>query len=149
MPPLDPFNSMISLGYTILFHEIIGHIESVGLTAYGGIIHGHRRNHPSLASDLIEELRAPIVDSLVISMMQNKKTLIDDFDITENGVFLKKAFLKKYLKELQIKLQTANKYLSYIGNNISYRKGIYYQCRQLVKAIENKDATLYQPLRLR
>lgn len=149
MPPLDPFNSMISLGYTILFHEIIGHIESVGLTAYGGIIHGHRRNHPSLASDLIEELRAPIVDSLVISMMQNKKTLIDDFDITENGVFLKKAFLKKYLKELQIKLQTANKYLSYIGNSISYRKGIYYQCRQLVKAIENKDATLYQPLRLR
>lgn len=45
-PPRDPFNSMISLGYTILFHEIIGHIESVGLTAYGGIVHGHRRNHP-------------------------------------------------------------------------------------------------------
>lgn len=149
MPPLDPFNSLISLGYTILFHEIIGHIESVGLTAYGGIIHGHRRNHPSLASDLIEELKVPIVDSLVISMIQNRKVLLDDFDITENGVFLKKEILKKYLKELQTKLQTGHRYLTYIENSISYRKGIYYQCRQLVKAIENEDASLYQPLRIR
>lgn len=33
-PPRDAFNSMISLGYTILMYEIMGEIENRGITPY-------------------------------------------------------------------------------------------------------------------
>ena len=33
-PPKDPFNSMLSLGYTMLMNEIYGEIENKGLSAY-------------------------------------------------------------------------------------------------------------------
>lgn len=148
-PPRDPFNSMISLGYTILFHEIIGHIESVGLTAYGGIVHGHRRNHPSLASDLIEEFRVPIVDLTVIDLILNGKVNEEDFDISEEGVFLDQRILKIYLGEFQKKLSTTQKYLNYVKEAITYRKAIYNQAKTLVNAIEQEDAYLYDPLKIR
>ncbi len=148
-PPRDPFNSMISLGYTILFHEIIGHIESVGLSAYGGLMHGHRRNHPSLASDIIEEFRSPIVDSTVIDMMINEKVKKEDFETTKEGVFLKQKILKMYLNEIQKKLATRQKYLEYLKEPTTYRKAIYHQCRNLVTAIEENDPYLYKPLRVR
>ena len=36
-PPRDAFNSMISLGYTILMYEIMGEIENRGITPYIGL----------------------------------------------------------------------------------------------------------------
>ncbi len=35
-PPRDAFNSIISLGYTILMYEIMGEIENRGITPYIG-----------------------------------------------------------------------------------------------------------------
>lgn len=148
-PPRDPFNSMISLGYTILFHEIIGHIESVGLSAYGGIIHGARRSHPSLASDLIEEFRVPIVDTTVVDMILKNRAKAEQFEKEEDGVFLDSALLKEFLNEIQKKLATPQRYLPYLKEPVSYRKAIYNQCRQLVNAIESNDPFLYEPLRIR
>lgn len=148
-PPRDPFNSMISLGYTILLHEIIGQLENVGLSPYGGYIHGHSRKHPSLASDLIEEYRAIIVDSLVVSMILNGEVLVDDFNINSKGVFLKEDLLKKFLAKLQKKLFTKQKYLSYIDKPMTYRKTIYHQCKRLSKAIMKEDPLIYEPTRIR
>lgn len=148
-PPKDPFNSMISLGYTILLHEIIGQLENVGLSPYGGYIHGHSRKNPSLASDLIEEYRSVIVDSLVLSMILNKEAVIEDFIINEDGVFLEEKLLKKFLNKLQGKLLERQKYLHYIDKPISYRKTIYHQCKSLSKAIIKEDPNLYKPIRIR
>lgn len=140
---------MISLGYTTLFHEIIGHIESVGLSPYGGIVHDHRRNHPSLAGDLIEEFRSPLIDATVVDLISQGKVTEEDFDQTEEGVFLKQGCLKLYLAQIQAKLATGQKYLKEAKEPISYRKAIYHQCRSLVKAIEAKDPSLYRALRIR
>mgnify|MGYP000162742960 FL=1 len=38
-PPKDAFNSMISLGYTILMYEIMGEIENRGISPYIGFMH--------------------------------------------------------------------------------------------------------------
>ena len=51
-PPRDAFNSMISLGYTILMYEIMGEIENRGITPYIGFMHKDIERHPTLASDL-------------------------------------------------------------------------------------------------
>ena len=38
-PPLDPFNSMLSLGYSIILNEIYGKLEGKGLNPYFGMLH--------------------------------------------------------------------------------------------------------------
>lgn len=68
-PPRDPFNSMISLGYSILMNELYFEIELKGLNPYFGFLHKDAEAHPTLASDLMEEWRAVIVDSTVMSMI--------------------------------------------------------------------------------
>ena len=61
-PPKDEFNSMISLGYSLLMNEVYCKIEMKGLNPYFGFIHRDAEKHPTLTSDLMEEWRAVIVD---------------------------------------------------------------------------------------
>lgn len=68
-PPRDEFNSMISLGYSVIMNELYGKIEEKGLNPYFGFLHRDKEKHPTLASDLMEEWRAVIVDSTVMSMI--------------------------------------------------------------------------------
>jgi len=92
-PPLDPFNSMLSLGYTILMYAVYGALESRGLNPYFGFLHSDREKHPTLASDMMEEWRAVIVDSVVMSMVNGNEIGTDNFyTSSENGgVFMDKA----------------------------------------------------------
>ena len=57
MPPRDPFNSMLSLGYSMLFNEILSDLIAVGLHPYVGFMHKIAKGHPVLASDLIDCVR--------------------------------------------------------------------------------------------
>lgn len=54
-PPRDEFNSMISLGYSILMNEVYCKIENERLESYFGFIHRDAEKHPTLASDMMEE----------------------------------------------------------------------------------------------
>ena len=65
-PPKDAFNSMLSLGYSMLMNEIYGKLENRGLNPYFGFMHQDREKHPTLASDLMEEWRSVIVDAVVM-----------------------------------------------------------------------------------
>lgn len=68
-PPRDPFNSLLSFGYTLLLYDIYGSIISKGLHPYAAFMHKDRNGHPALASDLMEEWRAVLVDTLVVTML--------------------------------------------------------------------------------
>jgi CRISPR-associated protein Cas1 len=68
-PPLDPVNALLSFGYTLLFYNIYALSRARGLSPYVGMLHALRQGHPALCSDLIEELRAPVVDSLVTTLL--------------------------------------------------------------------------------
>ena len=65
-PPKDPFNSLLSFGYTLLFYEIYNNLEYLGINTHVGFMHKLRNDHPSLVSDLMEEFRSPIVDSIIL-----------------------------------------------------------------------------------
>lgn len=149
MPPKDPFNSMISLGYTLLMHEIYGEIENKGLCAYCGFLHKDHERHPTLASDLMEEWRAVTVDSVVMSLIQGNEISMDCFvtDEESGGVFLTPAGMKIFIKKYENKLRSANSYLD--NQNMSIRRGLWHQVNALTKAIENEDPDLYKPLIIR
>jgi CRISPR-associated protein Cas1 len=56
-PPLDPMNALLSCLYTLLIHDCRSACESVGLDPAVGFLHRDRPGRPSLALDLMEELR--------------------------------------------------------------------------------------------
>ena len=78
-PPLDPVNTLLSFGYTLLFYNIYAIVRMRGLSPYVGSLHALRQGHPALCSDLIEELRAPIVDSLVTTLLNKMVFTPADF----------------------------------------------------------------------
>lgn len=150
MPPRDPFNSMLSLGYTIMMYEIYGEIENKGLSPYGGFIHADRERHPTLASDLMEEWRAVIVDSVVMSLCNGKEISCDEFvtDEETGGIFLTKAGMRIFLKKLEEKLRGETGYLE-STYRMSYRGAFRHQVNVLVQAIEESDPYLYEPIVIR
>ena len=80
----DQFNSMIKFGQILLTYEIYGKIENKGLTPYGEFLHKDQERHPTLASDLMEEWRAVIVDSVVLSLMKGNEIYADCFFVKDD-----------------------------------------------------------------
>lgn len=150
-PPKDAFNSMISLGYSILLNEVYGEIENKGLNPYFGFLHSDRENHPTLASDLMEEWRAVIVDSTVMSLINGNEISIDHFYKRDDspGIFLDRDGMKIFIAKLEKKFAVQSKYLSQVEFPVSFRRGIGLQIESLVRAIENDDINEYTPVRLR
>ena len=150
-PPRDEFNSMISLGYSILMNEVYCKIEMKGLNPFFGFIHRDAEKHPTLASDLMEEWRAILVDATVMSMINGHEIAKDGFICNEDrpGCYMTKNGLKVYLNKLERKFQTEVRYLKYIDYPVSFRRGIFLQMESLAKAIEEGDAELYEPIIIR
>lgn len=150
-PPMDEFNSMISLGYSILMNELYCKIDMKGLNPYFGFLHRDAEKHPTLASDLMEEWRAVIVDATVMSMVNGHEISKDEFmkNLDEPGCYLTKEGLKKFLSKLERKFQTEVRYLPYVSYPVSFRRAIMLQVNELCKAIENGDADIYEPIQIR
>ncbi len=60
-PPKDPFNSVLSLGYTLLHFEWVRQIYLAGLDPFCGFLHTILPGRESLACDLLEPFR-PLYD---------------------------------------------------------------------------------------
>ena len=150
-PPMDEFNSMISLGYSILMNELYAVLEIKGLNPYFGFLHRDREKHPTLASDLMEEWRAVIVDSTALSLINGHEIHKEDFTFNEDepGCFLTRNGLKIFLIKLNNKLQTKMKYLDYVDYPVTFRQGIVLQTEALMKAIDGEDDSLYRPIIIR
>ena len=87
-PPLDRINAMLSFLYTLLAHEVVAALESIGLDPQAGFFHRDRPGRPSLALDLMEEMRPHFVDRLVATMINRGQVLPNGFDFRENGAVL-------------------------------------------------------------
>jgi len=87
-PPLDNVNCMLSYLYTILALDIASALETVGIDPYIGFLHEIRIGRASLALDLLEELRAYLVDRCVLSMINLNQVNGKDFFKKEGGGIL-------------------------------------------------------------
>jgi CRISPR-associated protein Cas1 len=94
-PPLNSVNAMLSFIYSILSNDVASALESVGLDAYAGFMHTDRPGRISLALDLVEELRAPVADRFVLSLINMNQIKKDDFIYEDNGAVLFKDEVRK------------------------------------------------------
>lgn len=90
-PPLDRVNALLSFSYSLLANECAGAAYSVGLDPYVGFMHRDRPGRKSLALDLMEELRSPIADRFVLTLINKRQLDAEDFEITEGGAVLMKT----------------------------------------------------------
>lgn len=100
-PPRDPVNSLLSLGYTVLQGHVTVGIAAAGLELYGGYLHSDRSGKPSLALDLLEEFRQPVVDRFTARFIRKGGVKIDDFKSTLHGYQLKDEPRNSFYKELR------------------------------------------------
>lgn len=84
-PPLDKINSLLSYLYTILTYQVASALEVVGLDPYVGFLHRDRPGRPSLALDLMEELRPVFADRLAVTLVNRKQVKAAGFVEKESG----------------------------------------------------------------
>ena len=84
-PPLDNTNALLSFVYTLLAHDVASALEAVGLDPAVGFLHRPRPGRPSLALDIMEELRAYLADRLVLSLINRQQVRAKGFTKTESG----------------------------------------------------------------
>ncbi len=107
-PPRNPVNALLSFGYMVVWNHLLTLIELQGLDPYAGCLHSGSDRHAALASDLIEEFRAPIVDSLVLQVVNGRMVTSEDFDYRDGGCFLgatgRRTFLRSLLQRMEERL---------------------------------------------
>lgn len=87
-PPLDPVNALLSFLYTLLTHDCRSAAETVGLDPAVGFLHRDRPGRPSLALDLMEELRPVLADRLALSLLNRRQLGPGDFTAREGGAVM-------------------------------------------------------------
>jgi len=87
-PPRDPVNALLSFLYTLLTHDCRSAAEGVGLDPAVGFLHRDRPGRPSLALDLMEELRPVLVDRLALSLFNRRQLRARDFETRDGGAVM-------------------------------------------------------------
>ncbi len=149
-PPTDPVNSMLSFGYTLLFYNIFSLIKSHGLHPYVGFFHEMRSGHPALASDLIEEFRAPIVESLVLYLVNSKILSAKDFALPkEPGLpcLLSDEARKLFIHHFEQKMNSSITH-PHTDFKVDYRRCINLQVVEMARCIKG-EAAEYRPMEVR
>jgi CRISPR-associated protein Cas1 len=87
-PPLDNVNALLSFVYTLLSNDVSAALSGVGLDPFVGFLHRDRPGRRSLALDIMEELRAPLADRFVLTLINNRQLIGSDFIQKESGAVL-------------------------------------------------------------
>lgn len=87
-PPLDRVNALLSFAYALLANECAGAAYSAGLDPYVGFLHRDRPGRKSCALDLMEELRSPVAERFVLTLINKRQLNAEGFIKTESGAVI-------------------------------------------------------------
>ena len=148
-PPKDPVNAMLSYGYSLFHRNIIGAIERHGLHPYFGFMHKIKRGHAALASDLIEVLRAPLVDKTVLALVNSGEISVNGFTQAENGgIYMSRSVMKSLTDALTSAMNNRLGYFSAYddGKKYSFQSMLDKKICSVIEAVENHNAKFYTPI---
>ncbi len=136
-PPTDPVNSLLSFGYSLLTNKVASAVQHVGFDHFVGYLHSSFYGRPALALDILEEFRPVIVDSVVLTLLNNRMLTPADF-VVELGAYRLKdekrsIFFSKF--EERLNEEIIHPIFNY---KVSYRRCIELQARLLGKYLTNE-----------
>ena len=127
----DPINILLNYAYGLLRTEVIRAILTCGLDPHAGFLHSSGRNKPALALDLMEEFRAPIADSVVISMINRREIKATDFTYIQDVARLRDSARKKVIAAFERRVQTSIQHPLF-GYDVTWRRVIEIQARMIL-----------------
>lgn len=135
-PPTDPVNSLLSFGYTLLFNNVFSLLLVEGLNPYLGHLHGAERQKAYLAFDLMEEFRSPIVDALVMRLINQKIIRPTDFSWPQenNGVYLTDPSRRVFLRHFEQRMTETLTHPD-VKEPVTYRRAIHLQVQRYKRAV--------------
>jgi CRISPR-associated protein Cas1 len=146
-PPMDPVNALLSLGYTLLANVVEAAVHVVGLDPYLGALHAPEHGRPSLVCDLQEEFRAPVVDALVVAVVNRGLVDAGDFEDAGEGqpVVMKREAVRGLVQAFERRMARAVLYEP-IGKRLPLRGIVEQQVRRFARALlEGGEYVPYAP----
>jgi len=134
-PPTDPVNALLSFGYAMLAKEALAAIIAVGFEPGLGLYHKIRPGRPSLALDLMEEFRPLIVDSVVLTGINNREFRSSFFDRRGKAIVLTDQGRRVFLAAVERRLRSTISHPIF-GYEVTYRRALNVQARLLARAIQ-------------
>jgi CRISPR-associated protein Cas1 len=131
-PPRDPVNALLSFGYVLLMNQVASAISIVGLDPYVGFLHSSQFGKPALSLDVMESFRPLVVDSVVLTLLNNGMLTEGDFQeelgawrLTDKG---RRTFLGKFEERLDTLIQHPT-----FGYKATYRRSLELEVRLVSK----------------
>jgi CRISPR-associated protein Cas1 len=156
-------NACLSFGYAFLGSLLEGVVQRAGLDPLLGFLHEPVRGRSSLVLDLLEEFRAPVVDSTVLRTINRRQLTPGDFrmpgledraaavlegeepsdPMPAEAVYLGPSGRKVFLAELLARLREEVRYEPR-DERRSYRAILLEQAQSMSRAVEG-DSDGYRP----
>ena len=146
-PPKDPVNALLSFLYMMLSRQATITVARVGFDPYLGYLHTPHHGRPALALDIMEEFRAPICDSVCITMLNGNSIKPADFIRTILGVNLTDAGRRRVMMAFEQRMNETIRH-RLLGYSASYRRILETQARLLARHIMG-EIPEYPPFRIR
>jgi CRISPR-associated protein Cas1 len=146
-PPRDPVNALLSLGYSLLAKDCTVAAYAVGLDPYVGFYHQPRFGRPALALDVMEEFRALIVESTVLTLLNNRMLGLNDFVQAGQAVNLTTAARKVFFEAYESRVSAVITHPVF-DYKVSYRRALELQFRMIAKVVTGEIA-IYLPFQTR
>jgi CRISP-associated protein Cas1 len=143
-PPSDPINALLSFGYTLLYNNVLSMILVEGLSPYLGNLHRSDRKETHLAFDLMEAFRSPVIDSMVLRLVNQGIIGPDDFEPPSEGggVYLSDAARRLFLQHFEARISECTAYPNR-ADPVEYRRAIQLQVRDYKQSLTGNLP--YQP----
>lgn len=147
-PPRDRVNALLSYGYSTLYREMLAAIIAVGLHPGVGFYHQPRSAAHTLALDVMELFRVPLVDMAVVAAI-NRRSFDEaaDFRTTPGQVLLSESGRDKMLATLE-RRKTDEWRHPVVGYSLSYARMLELEVRLLEKEWMGEGG-LFARMRLR
>lgn len=127
---IDPLNTVLDIGYTILFHYMESLLALFDFDAYIGVFHKQFYKRKSLVCDLVEPFRV-IIDHEVLKAFNLKKFKYDDFIVRQD----------QYILQIKLTSIYVNVFLRAINH---YKMDMFYYVQNYYRAfMKNKDISDY------
>ncbi|OUM88543.1 MAG: subtype I-B CRISPR-associated endonuclease Cas1 [Bacillus thermozeamaize] len=143
-PPTDPLNALISFGNSLVYSAIVSEIYKTQLDPTISYLHEPSSKRFSLSLDLAEIFKPLIVDSVLISSINNRIINHKHFYSLDGMVLLNEEGQKRFITEWQKKLDTTIRHRT-LKRNVSYRYFIRLECYKLIKHVIGDET--YKPLK--
>jgi len=150
-PPRDPVNVMLSFGYTLLTRAAESAVKAVGLDPYVGFLHVDAYNRPSMALDLMEEMRVTI-ENLVWALVEEGEITPKDFrpaeDEDEPPVVMDREASKRFIKAYEARMRETRAHPR-TGEQVARWRFLEMQAREVARCIQENAPSTYRALRFR